>query len=42
LFRRDPGGTWIASAHTTGALVLPGLDTTLPLADMYRGLTFSA
>jgi hypothetical protein len=41
LFRRDPGGAWIASAHTTGALVLPGLDITLPLADMYQGLTFA-
>ena len=42
LFRRDPGGAWIASAHTTGALVFPGLDITLPLADMYQGLTFPA
>ncbi len=40
LFQREPGGVWIASAHTTGALVLPGLDVALPLAELYRGLTF--
>src|SRR5208283_572820 len=32
LFHREPGGAWIASAHTAGALVLPGLDLTIPLA----------
>ncbi len=42
LFRREPGGAWIASAHTDGALVLPGLDLTLPLAELYRGLSFPA
>jgi hypothetical protein len=42
LFHREPGGAWIASAHTEGALVLPGLDIILPLADLYRGLTFPA
>jgi Uma2 family endonuclease len=42
LFRREPGGEWIASAHTKGSLVLPGLDVTLPLAELYRGLTFPA
>jgi Uma2 family endonuclease len=42
LFRREPGGEWIASAHTEGSLVLPGLDITLPLAELYRGLTFPA
>ena len=42
LFRREPGGVWIASAHTDGSLVLPGLDVTLPLADLYQGLTFPA
>ncbi len=41
LFHREPGGAWIASAHTDGALVLPGLDLTLPLKDLYRGLTFT-
>ena len=33
---------WKASAHTAGALVLPSLDITLPLEDLYRGLTFAA
>ena len=42
LFRREPGGTWTASAHTEGGLVLPGLDIILPLADLYQGLTFPA
>jgi len=28
------------NAHTDGALLLPGLDLTMPLADLYRGLTF--
>ena len=42
LFQREPGGAWTASAHTAGALVVPGLDLTLPLADFYRGLTFPA
>jgi len=41
LFHREPGGVWIDSAHTDGAVVLPGLDLTLPLAELYRGLTFS-
>ena len=40
MFRREPGGEWIASAHTEGSLALPGLDVTLPLAEPYRGLTF--
>jgi hypothetical protein len=40
LFQREPGGAWIATAHTDGALVLPGLDIALPLADVYEGLTF--
>ncbi len=42
LFRREPGGEWIASAHTEGSLVLPGANVTLPLAELYRGLTFPA
>ena len=42
LFQREPGGAWIASAHAGGALVLPGLDITLPLAGLYQGLTFPA
>jgi Uma2 family endonuclease len=42
LFQREPGGAWIASGHTAGALVLPGLDISLGLADVYQGLTFAA
>jgi Uma2 family endonuclease len=42
LFHREPDGPWIASAHTEGPLVLPGLDLTLPLAGLYQGLTFPA
>jgi len=42
LFQRDPGGPWIASAQTEGALVLPDLDISLPLADLYQGLSFPA
>ncbi len=42
LFRRGPGGEWIANAHTGGTISLPGLDINLPLADIYRGLNFVA
>jgi Uma2 family endonuclease len=42
LFQREPGGAWIASPHTSGLLILPGLDAALPLADLYHGLTFAA
>ena len=42
LFQREPGGAWIATAHTDGALTLPGLDVTMPLADLYQRLAFSA
>jgi Uma2 family endonuclease len=42
LFRREPGGTWTASAHTEGGLALAGLDIVLPLVDLYQGLTFPA
>lgn len=42
LFLREPGGAWTAGAHTTGALVLPGLDIILPLGELYQGLTFPA
>ena len=42
LFPRAPGGPCTASAHTSGVLPLPGLDVSLPLADLYRGLTFPA
>lgn len=40
LLRREPGGTWTASAHTSGELRIPGIDVSLPLAEIYRGLTF--
>ena len=40
LFQREPGGVWIASAHTDGELILPGLDIKLPLATLYQGLSF--
>jgi Uma2 family endonuclease len=40
LFRREPDSDWIATAHTVGSLVLPGIDITVPLADLYQGLTF--
>jgi hypothetical protein len=42
LFQREPGGAWIASAHTGGTLSLPGVDAELPPADLYRGLIFPA
>ncbi len=42
LFQRDPGGPWIASAHRDGTLTLPGLEITLPLAELYQGLNFPA
>ena len=41
-FVREPGGPWIATPHTDGALVLPGLDIEIPLAELYQGLTFAA
>ncbi len=42
LFRREAPGTWTTTAHTDGALALPGLDISLPLAGVYQGLTFPA
>jgi hypothetical protein len=41
LFQREPGGVSIASAHTDGELILPGVDIRLPLAGLYQGLSFS-
>ncbi|WP_428484433.1 Uma2 family endonuclease [Rhodopila sp.] len=41
VFQREPGGAWIATAHTAGTLTLPGVDIILPLPDLYRGLTFT-
>jgi len=40
LFQREPGGVWIASAHTGGALFLPGPEISLSMPDLYKGLTF--
>jgi len=40
LFHQEPGGDWLASAHTTDPLVLAGIDITVPVADLYRGLAF--
>jgi Uma2 family endonuclease len=42
LFQREPGGPWIASAHTAGELRLRGIDVAVPLPDLYHGLTFPA
>jgi hypothetical protein len=42
VFRRDPGGDWIASPHTGGEITLPGPDISLSLPDVYHGLTFQA
>lgn len=42
VFTREPNGPWIASAQTGGTLLLPGLDITMPLGDLYQGLTFPA
>jgi Uma2 family endonuclease len=42
LFRRAADATWIASAHTEGELLLPGIDAAVPLAELYAGLNFSA
>lgn len=41
-FQRLPGGPWMASAHTSGSLILPGIDVALPLDALYRGLNFAA
>ena len=41
LFRRDTGGPWIATPHTGGSLTLAGIEISLPLADVYQGLTFA-
>jgi Uma2 family endonuclease len=41
LYQREIGGPWIATGHTEGALVLLGLDASLPLASLYQGLTFA-
>jgi len=40
LFQREPGGPWIATPHTGGDLVLPGIGVILPLAAVYQGVDF--
>ncbi len=42
VFQRQAGGPWIASAMTEGTINLPGLNVAVPLAGLYRGLTFPA
>jgi len=41
VYRREPGGPWIATGHTDGEITLPGLGVALPLADCYAGLAFA-
>ena len=40
VLHREPGGEWMATALTEGTIDLPGLGVSLPLTDLYRGLTF--
>ena len=40
VFQRQAGGPWIACAMTEGTIDLPGPNVAVPLADLYRGLTF--
>ena len=42
IYVRDPAGAWMARVATSGCLDLPGLDIAVPLADLYRALTFPA
>lgn len=42
VFHRVPGAAWTATPLTEGAIDLHGLGVRLPLADLYKGLTFSA
>lgn len=41
LFQRVAGGDWIANAYLAGELPLPSLNVSLPLDEIYRGLTFT-
>jgi hypothetical protein len=41
LYLREPGGPWIATAHTDGVITLPALGVAVPLADCYEGLEFA-
>ena len=40
VLRREPGGAWTTTAVTAGTIDLPDLGIAMPLADLYRGLTF--
>ncbi|HTW70687.1 MAG TPA: Uma2 family endonuclease [Acetobacteraceae bacterium] len=42
MFLREAGGAWVASAHTGGELLVPGLNIALPLSAIFEGLTFTA
>jgi Uma2 family endonuclease len=39
LYQREPGGVWVATAHTGGTIFLRGPDISLSMADLYKGLT---
>ena len=41
VLHREPEGEWTATALTSGTIDLPGLGVCLPLANLYRGLTFA-
>lgn len=42
VFRREPGGPWLEEPVRQGMLALPGIDASLDLAALYRGLPFAA
>lgn len=41
LFQHVSAGDWIANAYLTGELPLASLNASLPLDEIYRGLTFA-
>ena len=41
VLHRPLGGEWTATAITAGTIALPGLTIDVPLAALYRGLTFA-
>lgn len=42
VFRRDPGGPWVAESCTEGSIMPPGPDISPGLAGLYRGLALPA